>query len=110
MKLRLTIQRKYMQPIEVDAFAPTERSLIATMRPLDGRGYPSTDLGWGLVHVPTGMRLTGKRFSTRKAALDFLGRCDPEAECWCGAIGKGDDPATKQCWEKFNAAATTSAG
>lgn len=105
MKIRLTIPRLHMQSIEVDAFLPCKGAYIATMRPLGGNGHPVDD-AWGLVHVPTGKRLGALKFKTRKAALDLLGRCDPIADCWRDAKGKGDDPATSEAYAKIRSATT----
>lgn len=99
-KWRIKVERKDMDPIYVDAFAPVDGAYVGAMRPLGRDGQPEKS-GWGLVHIPTGMKLKSLQFPTREKAFEFINRLHPVDDCWRDATGKADNRATVECWNRF---------
>lgn len=101
-KQKVTIPRKDMGSIEVDAFV-RDGEYVGVMRPLEKDGTPGKS-GWCLVHLSTGMRLGSLWFVTREKAIAFVSKMSPTADCWRDAKGRKDDSATVECFKHFQTA------
>jgi hypothetical protein len=97
-KVSVSIPRRGMEPITVDAAIPFIGCPLGATPVIHSNGNPDKTLGWYVTHLPTGFKF-GPIHKTRGAALALINKCDPWNPDWANALGTKDDDATQRCYE-----------